>query len=184
MNEINSNKVKTKTNNDGVITSQSNSSILISKEDTPIVKTTSELLDDNQTRATSGLTSPSSNMNINKANAFILNQTVNVLNLKEILQLFNCAISQEQAWAVLYQTLNGLKCLFAYNLDLIKLNIDNITIDLLYFNKDGNILFGFRNRSEAANTIVLGNGFTFKKTSPKDSDFSTPIFFAWTKRKC
>ena len=65
------------------------------------------------------------------------------LNLKEILQLFNCAISQEQAWAVLYQTLNGLKYLFKNNLNLIKSNVDNIAIHLLYLNKDGSVLFCF-----------------------------------------
>jgi spire-like protein len=75
------------------------------------------------------------------------NSTTNVLNLKEILQLFNCAISQEQAWAVLYQTLNALKFLFKSNLNLIKLNVDNIAIHLLFFNKDGNVLFSFKNDS-------------------------------------
>ena len=67
----------------------------------------------------------------------------NALNLKEILQLFNCAISQEQAWAVLYQTLNGLKYLFKNNLELIKSNVDNIVINLLFLNKDGSVLFCF-----------------------------------------
>ena len=67
----------------------------------------------------------------------------NALNLKEILQLFNCAISQEQAWAVLYQTLNGLNYLFKNNLELIKSNVDNIVINLLFLNKDGSVLFCF-----------------------------------------
>ena len=42
------------------------------------------------------------------SNTNIIEQTNpnEILNFKEILQLFNCAISQEQAWAVLYQVLN------------------------------------------------------------------------------
>ena len=150
MNETNSKA------NDDIKTSSSSSSshlssnsILISKEDS--------LVETDQTTTTTAASLTLAN--INKANSFILaaNQRLNVLNLKEILQLFNCAISQEQAWAVLYQTLNGLKYLFKYNLDLIKLNVDNIIIELLYFNKDGNILFGFKNRVEASNVVVLGN---------------------------
>jgi hypothetical protein len=67
-----------------------------------------------------------------------------ILNFKEILQLFNCAISQEQAWAVLYQSLNEFKILLDSNLELIKLNQDIIDINLLNFKKDGSILFGFQ----------------------------------------
>ena len=80
------------------------------------------------------------------SNTNIIEQTNpnEILNFKEILQLFNCAISQEQAWAVLYQVLNEFKILLDSNLELIKLNQDNIDINILYFTKDGLILFGFQ----------------------------------------
>jgi len=68
------------------------------------------------------------------------------LNLKEILQLFNCAISQEQAWAVLYQVLAEFKQLFEINPELIKLNQDDIDINLLNFQKDGSIVFVFKKK--------------------------------------
>jgi hypothetical protein len=70
--------------------------------------------------------------------------TNEILNFKEILQLFNCSISQEQAWAVLYQILNEFKIILDSNLELIKLNQDNIDINLLNFTKDGSVLFGFQ----------------------------------------
>jgi hypothetical protein len=70
-----------------------------------------------------------------------------MLNLKEILQLFNCAISQEQAWAVLYQVLSEFKQLFETRPELIKLNQDEIDINLLNFQKDGSIVFGFKKKS-------------------------------------
>ena len=79
---------------------------------------------------------------------------------------------------MLYQTLNGLKYLFKYNLDLIKLNVDNITIELLYFNKDGNILFGFKNRVEASSDVVLGNGFIVMKI-PRAFGLLMKIFFCF-----
>ena len=81
------------------------------------------------------------------------------LNLKEILQLFNCAISQEQAWAVLYQVLSEFKQLFETTPELIKLNQDDIDINLLNFQKDGSIVFGFKKKlpsqSQNANNIVI-----------------------------
>ena len=94
--------------------------------------------------SSSSSVSSSSQTNIqhksNTTSSFILTSSqiheTNALNLKEILQLFNCAISQEQAWAVLYQTLHGLKYLFKNNLELIKSNVDNIVINLLFLNKD------------------------------------------------
>ena len=43
--------------------------------------------------------------------------TNEILNFKEILQLFNCSISQEQAWAVLYQILNEFKIILDSNLE-------------------------------------------------------------------
>ena len=84
--------------------------------------------------------------------------TNSVLNLKQILQLFNCAISQEQAWAVLYQTLNALKFLFKSSLVLVKANADSLDINMLYFNKDGNVMFGFKNAPDSANysEFILG----------------------------
>ena len=67
-----------------------------------------------------------------------------VLNFREILQLFNCAISQEQAWSVLYQVLVEFKYLMENNLELVKQNCDNIDINVLNFTKDGVILFKFK----------------------------------------
>lgn len=67
-----------------------------------------------------------------------------MLNLREILQLFNCAISQEQAWAVLYQVLSKLKYLLDNDLTLVKLNQDTFDINALNFTKDGAILFNFK----------------------------------------
>lgn len=71
---------------------------------------------------------------------------VKFLNLKEILQLFSCAISQEQAWAVLYQILVEFKNLLQTNLDLVKCNLDQIDIYLLNFAKDGSISFNFEHK--------------------------------------
>ena len=106
---------------------------------------------DNDNDVNTSSTSSSKNTQHTKSNislsSYILTSSKihesNALNLKEILQLFNCAISQEQAWAVLYQTLNGLKYLFKNNLELIKSNVDNIVINLLFLNKDGSVLFCF-----------------------------------------
>lgn len=66
-----------------------------------------------------------------------------LLNLREILQLFNCAISQEQAWAVLYQVLTKFKVMLDTELSLVKANRDRIDINLLNFAKDGAIWFDF-----------------------------------------
>ena len=40
----------------------------------------------------------------------------NLLNFNELLQLFNCSISQQQAWAVLYQPLKEYQVLIEKNL--------------------------------------------------------------------
>ncbi len=76
--------------------------------------------------------------------SFLLDESfVESLNFKEILQLFGCAISQEQAWAVLNQCLNELKYLLDTNTELLHLNQDTIDINSLNFTKDGTILFDF-----------------------------------------
>ena len=67
------------------------------------------------------------------------------LNFKQILALFNCAISQEQAWAVVHQCLIELKFLLENNLELLILNQEDIDINLINFVQDGSILFGFKN---------------------------------------
>lgn len=74
------------------------------------------------------------------------------LNFKEILQLFNCAISQEQAWAVLNQCLIELRYILENNLELIKLNQEKIDINIIYFVKDGSILFDFDKLQQNINT--------------------------------
>lgn len=74
------------------------------------------------------------------------------LNLKEILQLFSCAISQEQAWAVLYQVLCKLKQLLETNLKLVRANEQRIDIDVLNFAKDGTVFFEFEDENDDENT--------------------------------
>jgi hypothetical protein len=69
----------------------------------------------------------------------------NLLHFREILQLFNCAISQEQAWAVLYTCLVEVRQLLGTHLDLVKLNSELIDINMLSFTKEGTILFRFKN---------------------------------------
>ena len=103
----------------------------------------------NSTTPTTTTTTPKDDLNksINSKNIYLLNTiySKDTLRFKEILQLFNCAISQEQAWAVLYQILNGLKYLLDNEFELIKLNQDDIDINILNINKDGSVLFGFKN---------------------------------------
>jgi hypothetical protein len=85
------------------------------------------------------------------AHSFILDENqVDWLNFKEILQLFGCAISQEQAWAVLNQCLTEFKYLIETNIELLRLNQDQIDINLLNFTKDGSILFGFKRKLDLA----------------------------------
>lgn len=66
-----------------------------------------------------------------------------ILNFQEILQLFNTAVSEEQAWAVLYQVLVEFRSLIDSDLQLIWLNLDKIGIELLNFAKDGTISLDF-----------------------------------------
>ncbi len=61
------------------------------------------------------------------------------LRFREILQIFNCAISQEQAWAVLYQILCVLKDLMENQWPLVRANQDNIEISVFSFSKDGSL---------------------------------------------
>jgi hypothetical protein len=85
----------------------------------------------------------------------------NSLNFGEILQLFNCAISQEQAWAVLYQCLFEFKILLDASLELVKDNLDLIELSLINFTKDGLLLMNFVNLenidSENENSPDYGN---------------------------
>ena len=89
-------------------------------------------------------------------NSFILDEQTKIesLNFKEILQLFGCAISQEQAWAVLNQCLNEFKYLMENNFELLHLNQDQIDMSLLNFAKDGSILFGFKKKSKGGSPIM------------------------------
>lgn len=79
------------------------------------------------------------------------------LNFREILQLFNCAISQEQAWAVLYECLIKFRYILENNLELIKLNQNKIDINLIYFVKDGSILFDFDKLTPKSNSNVASS---------------------------
>ena len=89
------------------------------------------------------------------------------LNFKEILQLFNCAISQEQAWAVLSECLNEFQYILENNLELIKLNQNKIDINLIYFVKDGSILFKFTQLPK--NTNVASSSSISSVSSEKHS---------------
>ncbi|CAF0716819.1 unnamed protein product [Brachionus calyciflorus] len=70
-----------------------------------------------------------------------------LLNFQEILQLFNTAISEEQAWAVLYQVLVEFRTHLDTNLELVKQNLNQIDIYLLNFAKDGSISFDFSHKN-------------------------------------
>lgn len=129
-------------------------------------------MDTISSRCSSGInTSSTISTTISSAN------TGQVLNFKEILQLFNCAISQEQAWAVLYQVLIEFKHLLynnipseaAYYYEVIRLNQELIDINLLNFTKDGNILFGFKNLP--TNAIEINNNIkNFMENSSNDGN--------------
>ncbi len=107
--------------------------------------------DSNTTISTNSTTSPVSH-------SFLLDESfVESLNFKEILQLFGCAISQEQAWAVLNQCLNELKYLLDTNIELIYLNQDTVDINSLNFTKDGTILFDFDHKPCTDSPLKLGN---------------------------
>ena len=65
-----------------------------------------------------------------------------LLNLKEILQMFNCSISQEQAWAILYELLNELKFLFETDYQFVNENKDKLDINSVFIEQEGSILLG------------------------------------------
>ena len=71
----------------------------------------------------------------------------NSLTLLEILHIFNSAISQEQAWAALYQILYEFKYLFENCLNLVYLNQDYIDSATICFRKDGTIYFSLSNKA-------------------------------------
>ena len=108
-------------------------------------------------------------------NSFILDEQTNVesLNFKEILQLFGCAISQEQAWAVLNQCLNELKYLMENNFELLHLNQDQIDMSLLNFAKDGSILFGFKKKPKGGAIMPLKSEATASNASSWSSSTSS-----------
>jgi hypothetical protein len=67
-----------------------------------------------------------------------------LLNFNEILELFNSAISQEQAWAVLYQLLKEFKSLIQNNLNatltcLNNFNLIQFDLSNVYFRSDGSL---------------------------------------------
>jgi hypothetical protein len=71
--------------------------------------------------------------------------TKNSLSFNEILQIFNSAISQEQAWAALYQILKEFKYLFENCLNLVFLNQHFIDLSTICFRKDGTIYLRLNN---------------------------------------
>jgi hypothetical protein len=79
-----------------------------------------------------------------------VNMTKELLNFNQILQLFNSAISQEQAWAVLYQLLSEFKLIFdtqfhklhEYIIDSSNINDDPYTainLNIIYFRQNGSV---------------------------------------------
>lgn len=97
------------------------------------------------------------------------------LNLKEILQLFKCGISQEQAWAVLYQTLSKLKYLLDNDLQLVKLNADLFDVNLLNFTKDGALLFDFKH-FYASNSSSSSNGHNLINSHDERTAIESKVF--------
>ncbi len=91
-----------------------------------------------------------------------------MLNFHEILQLFNCAVSQEQAWAILYQVLKEYKHIIEHNLIFLhnKLIINNNCIGIrnIYFRKDGSVCLNLAFRNSTFKEIfhdALNGLFTF-----------------------
>lgn len=116
------------------------------------------------------------------------NSRNDVLNMSDILTLFNCAISQEQAWAVLYQVLVEFRHLLDNNLELIKLNLDQIGIYLLNFAKDGSILFSFKkypSQSNSFDQLISRSDINSEKTllESKVTNLS-PLEFTQLKFQC
>lgn len=77
-----------------------------------------------------------------------------LLNLKEILQMFNCSISQEQAWAILYELLNELKFLFEHDFQFVNENKDKLAINSVYIEQEGSILLGLGGEEKDVAKIV------------------------------
>jgi hypothetical protein len=94
----------------------------------------------------------------------------NVLSFQEILQLFNCAVSQEQAWAILYQLLKEYRHLieqdFKLLYDQLIINNNNIGIRNVCFRKDGSIYLNLAFRSATANDISKYNDSNGKLLRP------------------
>lgn len=97
-----------------------------------------------------------------------INMTKELLNFNQILQLFNSAISQEQAWAVLYQLLKEFKLIFdtqfnklhKYLVDSINVNDDPYTavnLNIIYFRQDGSIYVHIQSSSSSNDNLSLSN---------------------------
>lgn len=118
-------------------------------------------------------------------NSFLLEESLlESLNFKEILQLFGCAISEEQAWAVLNQCLNELKYMMETNIELLHLNQDSIDINCLNFTKNGTILFDFDVKPSGESPLKLAIQQSLSPTKilqlTDDNTASNSIFWSST----
>lgn len=103
-----------------------------------------------------------------------------LLNFYEILQLFNCAISEQQAWAVLYEIILEFKNLFQlieqssngeesqelYR--LLILNQDFIDLRSIYFSHDGCVYLQLKKSIPVANSQINSQK---KSPSKTQNDF-------------
>ena len=65
------------------------------------------------------------------------------LSLREILQLFNCPISQEQAWAILYALLTELKWMYDHEFEHLNQHKEKLDMDSVLIEQQGSILLSF-----------------------------------------
>lgn len=129
----------------------------------------------NSTDVTLVVNSPGSSLLENSGTinntSFILDENqIESLNFNEILELFGCPISQEQAWAVLNQCLTELEFMMNNNHDLLNYNQDSIDIHLLNFTKDGSILFDFKQKPLHDSTSRLAIEQTINSNDIIDDD--------------
>ena len=116
-----------------------------------------------------------------------MNPSKELLNFNEILQLFNSAISQEQAWAVLYQLLKEFKSLLENNFNTLYQFINDfnnnnnsiysaINLDIIYFRQDGSVYIHLINNSNFSNNKIKDYDDSFESQGKKIEIFFLIIF--------
>lgn len=122
---------------------------------------------------------------LNSASSVVIANSKELLSFNEILQLFNCAISEQQAWAVLYETILEFRNLFQLiksnsNGDetlelrrLLVINQDSIDLNSIYFSHDGCVYLQLHK-----NAIVTKAQRNSRRTnSAKPNENSSQYFF-------